>query len=75
MKTQGERLATHLKRAPHTYMEMLMLGISTCPQKRVVEWLNTMPKDGCFLRLHSWRLVKGKRGDLITWRIVRAKKA
>ena len=59
--TQGMRLVRALKRKPHTYLDMLMLGISTSPQKRVVEALRRLP---------DHQLVKGMRGGLVTWKIV-----
>ena len=37
--TQGRRLIDHLKRRAMTYGEMQELGISTSPQKRVMESL------------------------------------
>jgi hypothetical protein len=41
-----------------TYMEMLQLGISVAPWMRVKEALRA-----------DEVLVKGKRGDLVTWRV------
>lgn len=61
---QGRRLIAALKRKPHTYLEMLMLGISTSPQKRVVECLSPTEQ------VHK---VKNKAG-LITWRVCYATK-
>lgn len=57
--TQGRQLIERLKRKPYTAMEMLQLGISVCPWKRVAESLKT-----------GERIVKGtnKRG-LTTWRV------
>ena len=66
MKTQGEKLAAHLRRSAHTYLEMNLLCVSVSPHKRVAEFLSLNPQ---------YVLKKGKRGDLTTWRIVRAKKA
>ena len=37
--TQGRCLIQALKRKPHTYMEMLRIGVSTSPWKRVQECL------------------------------------
>lgn len=37
--TQGRQIIAALKRKPHTYMEMLMLGVSVSPWKRAVESL------------------------------------
>jgi hypothetical protein len=59
--TQGRRIIAHLKRRPMTYMQMLMLGISTCPQKRVTETLRE--DEHLFKR-------KNARG-LTTWFITR----
>jgi hypothetical protein len=63
-QTQGRRVIEALMRRPHTYMEMLHLGVSTCPQKRVAECL----------RAHE-KIVKGSRcvggRDLTTWQVVR----
>ena len=60
--SQGRRLISALrsKQMGHTYLEMQMLGISTSPQKRIVESLR-----------EDERLVKGKRGNLITWRVIK----
>lgn len=62
--TQGRILIGHLKRRSHTYLEMQLLGISTSPQKRVIECL-----------LPNEQVVKAKRhmgGSiyLTTWRVV-----
>lgn len=61
--SQGRRLIAHLKRKPHTYLEMLRYGISVCPWKRVKESLQA-----------GEQLVTGRRGDLKTWRVVKATK-
>jgi hypothetical protein len=60
-RTQGRKLINALKRRPHTYMEMLSLGVSTSPWKRVSECLGV-----------GEQLVKtpNARG-LTTWRVVR----
>ena len=60
--SQGRRLISALrsKQMGYTYLEMQALAISTSPQKRVVESLR--PDE---------RLVKGKRGNLITWRVIK----
>lgn len=65
--TQGARIAAQLLLWPHTYMEMLALGISTCPHKRVREYLALNDE---------FELLKGQRqtsgGDvLVTWEIKR----
>lgn len=62
--TQGDILAQALKREPMTYLEMLSLCVSTAPWKRIGEWLDSHD---------SWKLVKGQRRGLVTWRIVRAR--
>jgi hypothetical protein len=59
--TQGRRLIAILKRRPHTYLEMQRLGISTSPQKRVMECLAD----------HE-QVVKAKREGLTTWRVIAA---
>ena len=64
--TQGRALIAALKRRPMTYMELLALGLSVCPWKRVSESLRPDEK-----------LVKGKRyiqpGQyLTTWSVKRA---
>jgi hypothetical protein len=64
-KTQAERLFVHLRRKAMTYGEMEALGISTCPWKRLEE--------GRYLLREGEKLVRGKRGDLVTWRVVKAK--
>lgn len=57
--TQGRRLIEALKRRPFTYLEMQMLGISTSPQKRVVESLYA-----------NERIIKTKGHDgLVRWRV------
>lgn len=58
--SQGRKIIAVLLRRGCTYMEMLSLGISVAPWLRVQECL-----------LPNERLVKGKRGDLVTWRVVR----
>lgn len=58
---QGRRLIAMLKRKSMTYGDMQALGISTSPQKRVVECLKP-----------SEQIVNGKRGRWVTWRVVSA---
>ena len=59
--TQGRRLIELLKRRPMTYLEMHLTGISTSPQKRVVECLR-----------EDEFIVKLKRPDgLVCWRVRR----
>lgn len=55
--TQGRQIIAALRKRPLTYMQMLMLGVSTCPQKRVMESL----REG--ERLSK---LKNARG-LVTW--------
>ena len=59
--TQGRVLIQALKRRAHTYGDMLAYGISTAPWKRVTEALE--PHEA---------VKKGKRGSLVTWRVVAA---
>lgn len=61
-RTQGRTLIGHLRKRPHTYMEMLRYGISTSPWKRVKEALGM---DEQLLK------VENKCG-LITWRVVKS---
>jgi hypothetical protein len=64
-KTQAERLAVHLRRRAHTTMDMLQLGYSVAPWKRLSE-------SSSYLRPGE-RLEKGKNGDgLVTYRIRKA---
>lgn len=35
MKTQIPRLLRHLRRRPYTYLELTMLGVSSCPWRRL----------------------------------------
>ena len=61
-ETQGRRLIARLKRSPHTYMEMLMLGWSVSPWKRIRESLAVGEK-----------LVKGRdKSGRTTWSVRRA---
>jgi hypothetical protein len=67
--TQGAQLAKCLKIWPSTYMEMLSYGISTCPWRRLQEWLD-LPANS------KWHLVKGRRWVqgheyLTTWTVRR----
>ena len=62
--SQGRRLIALLKRRGMTYMEMLSTGISTSPQKRVVESLAPCE----VVKKH-----KNARG-LVVWRVVSATK-
>lgn len=57
-ESQGRRIIRHLRRKPHTTMEMLMLGISVCPWKRVREAMR-----------EGESLVKGERNGLVTWAV------
>ena len=60
-QTQGRRLIAALKRRAHTYREMLQACESCAPWKRIEESL--LPHE---------QVVKGKRGDLVTWRVIAA---
>lgn len=59
--SQGRKIIAHLKKRPHTYLQMLMLGISVCPWLRVTESL----REGEFLFKR-----KNRRG-LITWMVTK----
>lgn len=62
--TQGQRLLAALRRKPHTYMQMQMLGISTSPQKRLAESLHYL-KEG-------ERIVRRVNGrGLVEWSVQR----
>lgn len=61
--TQGRWLIAQLKRKPHTYLDLLLYRVSVCPWKRVAETL-----------LPDEQIVKGKRGDLVTWRVTSTQK-
>jgi hypothetical protein len=63
--TQGRVIIEQLKRRPMTYMQMLALGVSVCPWKRVQESIGAA---------EGWRLdTSGRnRQGLVTWRVVRA---
>lgn len=61
-QTQGRRIIAALKRRAMTYGEMQRLGISTSPQKRVVESL-----------AEDERILKSRVGGLIRWRVVRVR--
>ncbi len=54
-------LAQKLSSKPHTYMEMLSYGVSVSPWKRLAEHCQVM----------GWSIVKGKKRDLTTWRVVK----
>ena len=59
--TQGRRLVELLKRKACTYREMLQASESCSPWRRIDESLK--PDE---------QIVKGKRGDWVTWRVVSA---
>lgn len=63
--TQGACIVARLLKRPHTYGQMLALGVSTCPHKRVAE----------YLRGHAGlALVKATgRDGLIRWSIRRVR--
>jgi hypothetical protein len=76
MQTQGDRLFSALKKRPHTYMEMIGLGVSTCPWRRLRE-AESLPRNA------GWQLVPGRRlvwvdgGTvfLTTWAVKRVRTA
>lgn len=60
-KRQGDKLVEILKKRGLTTLEMLQLGISVCPWKRVKEAIPS-----------GWRLDKSERkGRLIVYRVVK----
>ena len=66
IKTQAERIYTHLRRKPHTYGEMLALRISTSPWKRIFDGQRHL-KEG-------EQLVSGTNKDgLVTWKVAKVK--
>jgi hypothetical protein len=64
--SQGRQLIAQLKRGSFTYMEMLMLGISTCPHKRISESLKA---DEAISKGKRWM---GGKEYATTWRVVKA---
>lgn len=61
--TQGQCIVAALERKPHTYGDMLRLGLSTSPWRRVLEALK---------HRGDRRLIKGTNArGLVTWRVVR----
>jgi len=58
-QTQGRKLISALKRRGMTTLEMLQLGISVCPWKRVTEAL----KEG-------EQLIKSKKGRYTVYRVI-----
>jgi hypothetical protein len=63
--TQAQRLFSHLRRRGHTTMEMLQLGISVSPWKRLSEGLHHL-KPG-------ERLVKSTNArGLVVYRVMKA---
>ena len=63
--TQGRILIGLLKRRAYTYLEMLMLGVSTCPWKRIREQLSGDEQ------LIKQKDAKGRT----TWRVTKAVQA
>ena len=59
--TQGRLLIDALKRAPHTYMDMLRHGLSISPWKRIAESLRADE------RIEKAQDSKGRT----TWRVVK----
>ena len=65
--TQGACIVAALRNRAMTYGDMHALGVSTSPQKRVVEYLDRHPE----FELHKGqRTVNGQK--LVTWRVKRA---
>ncbi len=64
-RPQGRLIIEAIKRKPMTYMEMLKLGVSTCPQKRVSECLRAHE------RIEQGKRHMGGKRYLTTWRVVR----
>jgi hypothetical protein len=61
-KTQAQQIATHLRRKAMTHMDMLALGVSVCPWRRLAD-------SPSYLRPGE-QLVKGKDGEgRVTYRI------
>ena len=61
--TQGRLVIAELKRQPHTYRQMLNLGMGNSPWKRVAETLDESKE----------ALVKSTGADgLVRWRVVTA---
>lgn len=65
--TQGACLTVALMRKAMTYGDMLALGISTCPHKRVQEYLKRVPG----LVLVKTEKKVGER-KLTAWKVVKA---
>lgn len=61
--TQAQRLYAALRRKPHTTMELLALGVSVCPWRRLTEGLH-------YLRPGE-KLLKGERDGRVTYRVVK----
>jgi hypothetical protein len=68
--TQGALLSEACKKRALTNMQLLDMGLSTSPWRRLGEWLDRNPEwmrqPGTFVRLGEHKLV--------TWKIVRAPK-
>jgi hypothetical protein len=59
--TQGRRLIAALKKRPHTYLEMQLLMVSTCPWKRVQEclgWKEMLVKSKDAKGRTTWRVLQ-----------------
>jgi hypothetical protein len=61
--TQGQKLLQACRRKAMTYGDLLALGVSTCPWRRLEEAKRYL-KPGEML-------VKGERKGLVTYRVVR----
>lgn len=65
--TQGACIAVALMKRPHTYMEMIGLGLSVSPWKRVSEYVDRTPG------LSILRVSKKVKGEELTaWKVVKA---
>lgn len=60
--TQGRCVIAALKRRPHTYMQMISIGVSASPWKRVMESLRigeSVVKETDKQGRTTWRVVAG----------------
>lgn len=64
MTTQAETLYSHLRRRAMTTMEMLALGVSVCPWRRISEGQHYL-RPGEVIK-------KGERKGLVTYRVTKA---
>ena len=66
--THGSRIVAQMRRRALTYMEMLDLCISTCPWRRVTEYLHSQPGFALVKTKKTWR---GQ--ELTAWKVIKAK--